>query len=171
MNKKDCIFAIQIFFMKRFLLIVSLVGFVGLCACHSNREGNVLISRTFPTYSWERFDFLEQSIELKKPTTYDLVLVASFAPEYPFDYFEMCFTVFDNREHPLRAKNYRFTLKDRDGTWKSDLTENGYCFTFPVNSALMLNEPGTYLFQIENRMPITPLLGIKEISLVNMKKK
>ena len=143
------------------------LSLIGLIACHSNRNGNVLISRTFPTSSWERFDFLEETFELKKPVSYDLVLSATFSPEYPFNYFEMAFTVFDEHDHPLRGKNYQFNLKDRDGVWKSELTEGEYHFTFPVNSALTLNEPGKYKFQIENRMPITPLLGIKEIKLID----
>lgn len=150
--------------MRKFVLVLSLIGLV---ACHSNRNGNTLISREFPTTSWERFDFLEETLDLKKPASYDLILTATFTPEYPFDYFEVAFTVFDNHDHPLRGKNYQFKVKDRDGAWKSELTENEYRFTFPINSALTLNEPGKYKFQIENRMPITPLLGIKEISLID----
>lgn len=150
--------------MRKFVLVLSLIGLV---ACHSNRNGNVLISREFPTLSWERFDFLEETLELKKPASYDFVLNATLTPEYPFDYFEFAFTVFDNHDHPLRGKNYQFKVKDRDGEWKSELTENEYRFTFPINSALTLNEPGKYKFQIENRMPITPLLGVKEIKLID----
>lgn len=150
--------------MRKFVLVLSLIGFV---ACHSNQNGNVLISREFPTLSWERFDFLEETVELKKPTSYDLVLSATFSPEYPFDYFEIAFSVFDDHNHPLRGKNYQFKVKDRDGVWKSELVEDEYRFTFPINSELMLNEPGKYKFQIENRMPITPLLGIKKIVLLD----
>ena len=150
--------------MKKFVLVLSLIGLV---ACHSNRNGNVLISRVFPTSSWERFDFLEETFELKKPVSYDLVLSATFTPEYPFNYFEIAFTVFDDHDHPLRGKNYQFKVKDGDGVWKSELMGNEYHFTFPINNALTLNEPGKYKFQIENRMPITPLLGIKEIQLID----
>ena len=153
--------------MKRIVLILSLIGLLSFSACHSNRNGNVLISRTFPTLSWERFDYLEESIELNKPASYDLTLSATFSPDYPYDYFEMAFSVFDDHGHPLRGKNYRFKLKERDGSWKSELVDDGYRFTFPINSELTLNEPGKYKFQIENRMPITPLLGIKEISLID----
>lgn len=150
--------------MRKFVWVLCLIGLV---ACHSNRNGNALISRNFPTLSWERFDFLEETLDLKKSVSYDLVLSATFTPEYPFDYFEMAFTVFDDHDHPLRAKNYQFKLKDRDGVWKSELVEGEYRFTFPVNSNLTLNEPGKYKLQIENRMPITPLLGIKEIKLID----
>ena len=152
--------------MKRFLAAIGLLVLIGLGACHSNQGGKVLISRTFPTFSWERFDFVEKHMELKKPVTYDLVLNVTFGPDYPFDYFAMAFTVFDDEGHPLRAKSYQFSLKNREGLWKSELSDGVYRFSFPINNELTLNEPGKYTFQIENRMPITPLLGIHEISLV-----
>ena len=151
--------------MKRIVFILGLIGLIGFCACHSNQKGKALISRTFPTHAWERFDFVEQNFDLKKPVSYDLSVSATFGPEYPFDYFAMAFTVFDNEEHPLRSKNYQFTLKDRDGTWKSECVDGVYHFIFPINNAMTLNEPGRYKFQIENRMPITPLLDIREIIL------
>jgi hypothetical protein len=31
----------------------------------------------------------------------------------------------------------------------------------------MIADPGVYRFQIENRMPITPLVGVKELTLFN----
>lgn len=153
--------------MKRFLVVLCILGLVGCTACHPNKKGEVMVSRVFPTSSWERFDFVNHRIELQKPATYDLTLAATFSPEYPFNYFAMAFTVFDEGDYPLRSKNYQFTLKDRDGSWKSELTDGVYHFTFPINSELTLNEPGKYKFQIENLMPITPLLGIQEIELIN----
>lgn len=153
--------------MKKIALILSLIALIGLSACHSNKNGNVLISRVFPTQSWERFDYIEKNFEFKKPVSYDLVLTVALTPDYPFDYFEIAFTVFDDHNHPLRAKNYKFTVKDREGNWKSEPAEDEYRFTFPINSELTLNEPGKYKFQIENRMPITPLLGIKELLLID----
>lgn len=160
---------------------MTLIGLLGFSACHSNQtspsnlEGTVLVSRIFPTLSWERFDFVEEVIEVKEPVTYNLALAITFAPDtatfaselkYPFDYFEMCFTVFDeNGNH--RGKKYKFPVKDRNGEWKTTPTENGYHFTFPINNELTLNEPGKYKFQIENCMPKTPLLGIKEIALID----
>lgn len=152
--------------MKRIFLFLVLSGLLGFSACHSNRDGNVLVSRVFPTSSWERFDFVEKEFEIKKPVSYDLELSVVFGPDYPFNYFAMSFAVFDDESHPLRAKNYQFSLKDRDGIWKSELSEGVYHFTFPINNELTLTEPGKYKFQIENRMPITPLLGIKEIALI-----
>lgn len=153
--------------MKRVLIVLGVIGLIGFSACHTNKDGKVMLSRAFPTSSWERFDFVERIVELEKPTTYNLSLTATFSPVYPYDYFSMAFSVLDEEAHPLRSKNYRFSLKDRDGLWKSELTDGVYRFTFPINSELTLNEPGTYTFQIENLMSITPLTGINEIVLTN----
>lgn len=153
--------------MKRVLIVLGLIGLLGLSACHSKNEGNVLISRAFLTNCWERFDFLECSVELEKPTTYNLSLDASFNPDYPFDYFAMVFTVFDEENHPLRSRSYQFKLKDRNGLWLSECTDGVYRYNFLINNELSLNESGKYLFQIENRMPITPLMGVVEIALTN----
>ena len=37
----------------------------------------------------------------------------------------------------------------------------------PINQEMSLNEPGKYLLQLENRMPITPLAGIRHVSIVS----
>lgn len=152
---------------KRFLPILGMLLLLGLVSCHQAQKDNALISRNFPTASWERFDFVERTVTLDKPVSYDLELEATFDDTYPFDYFSVVFTVFDDADRPLRSRNYRFNLKNRDGAWKSE-PENGlYHFLFPINNDLSLNEPGTYKFQIENHMPITPLVGIHQISIID----
>lgn len=140
---------------------------VGWTSCQSHKTDKVLLSRTFPTMSWERFDFVKNTLVLDKPMTYDLELEVTFDESYSYNYFSMTFAVFDKAGHPLRAKDYKFILKDRDGVWKSDLVDGQYHFRFPINNELTLNEPDSYTFQVENRMPITPLLGIKELSLIS----
>lgn len=153
--------------MKRALLILGVFTLISLSSCHSEQGGKVLISRTFKTASWERFDYVEKPITLNKPVSYDLELDAWFDDSYPFNYFAVVFTVFDTAGNPLRSKDYKFTLKDRDGVWKSQMEEGRYHFRFPLNSNLTLNDPDTYVFQIENHMPITPLLGIREVSIIS----
>lgn len=152
--------------MKRALLIISVV-LIGLSACHSSKKDDVLLARQFPTSSWERFDFIIDEIQVKKPTTYNLVLDVCFDPSYTYNYLSVVFTIFDEHDNPFRTKDYKFNLKERDGSWKSTLTDQGYHFSFPVNSELNINEPGLYKFQLESRMPITPLQGIKGIKLIN----
>ena len=153
--------------MKRFWLILSVFALAGLVSCHQDQQGNVMVSREFPTLSWERFDFVKSTVELEKPVTYNLELEATFDESYPYDYFSMTFAVFDPTGHPLRARDYKFILKDREGLWKSESDEGLYHFRFPINNELSLNEPGSYTFQVENHMPITPLTGIQEIKIIN----
>lgn len=153
--------------MRKVLYGLCLLLLLGMASCHSNQDGNVLLSRAFTSSGWERFDYLTQQVDLKRPTTYNLSMEATFAPTYAYDHLNVVFTVFDANDEPLRSKNYRFRLKELDGQWKSELKEGGYTFNLPINSELSLNEPGTYTFQLENRMPITPLEGIQKIAIVN----
>lgn len=151
--------------MRRVGLIIGLICLLGLGACREEKHDNALLSRSFTESSWERFDFIYKDIEINKPTTYNLSLTASFDPSYAYDDLTLVFTIFDSNGNPFRAKGYKFKLKDGDGNWKSELVDGEYVFTLPINSELSINEPGTYRFQVENRMPITPLEGVKEIRL------
>ena len=153
--------------MKKLFFVLGVLVLFGMGSCQRNQTGNVLVSREFPTLSWERFDFVENTLVLDKPVSYDLDLEVVFDNSYTYNYFSVVFAVFDSSNEPLRAKEYKFTLKDRDGQWKSEMEDGQYRFRFPINSELTLNEPGAYTFQLENHMPITPLVGIKHISIIS----
>lgn len=152
--------------MKKALLIIGVI-LIGLCSCHSSKKNQVLLTRTFPTSSWERFDFVKDDIEIKKPAVFNLVLDVTFDPSYSFTHFSVVFTIFDSYGTPFRAKEYRFNLKEADGSWKSTLVDGKYHFSFPINSNLSINEPGTYAFQLEYRMPVTPLTGVDKVTIFN----
>ena len=152
--------------MKRSILFLGIVFAIGFCSCSTGSGSKTLLYRAFPTMSWERFDFIKENIEIKKATTYDLALAVSFDSTYVYDDLSVVFTVFDSYDNPLRTKAYQFRLKEKDGSWKSTFVDGCYRFTFPINSELTINEPGVYCFQLESRMPITPLYGIKEISVI-----
>jgi gliding motility-associated lipoprotein GldH len=152
--------------MKRPVFLIWILLLIGLGACNSGvKESDTLLSRDFLPAGWERFDFSTDTLHVKKPVTYDLSMTVTFTPEYPFDYFSTVFTVFDMEEQPLRTKSYNFKLKDREGIWKSDLVDGCYTFTLPINNEMAFNEPGMFVLQLENRMPITPLVGIRHISI------
>lgn len=152
--------------MKRPIILIWILLLIGLGACNSGvKESDTLLSRDFLPAGWERFDFITDTLNVKKPVTYDLSMTVTFTPEYPFDYFSTVFTVFDMEEQPLRTKSYNFKLKDREGIWKSDLVDGCYTFTLPINNEMAFNEPGMFVLQLENRMPITPLVGIRHISI------
>jgi hypothetical protein len=82
----------------------------------------------------------------------------------------MIFTVFTSDGQPYRSKGYKFNVKDKEGQWNSQLADGCYTFTFPINKNLTITDPGKYCFQIENHMPITPLVGVKELTLINNRK-
>ena len=153
-------------FMKRILFTIGVFLVLGLGGCQGPKGDKTLVERTFTSTGWERFDFVTNEINVKKPTIYDLSLEATFDPSYAYDYFSVVFTIFDADGNPFRSKNYKFRVKESDGSWKSTLTDGCYHFSFPINNELSINEPGTYKFQLESHLPITPLMGVKEVAII-----
>ena len=94
---------------------------LGLCGCHPQKGDKTLMSRTFTSMGWERFDFVTSELDIKKPTTYDLSLSVSFDPAYAYNHFSVVFTIFDNEGNPFRSKSYKYMVKDVEGNWKSTL--------------------------------------------------
>ena len=140
-----------------------------MCACQSKDDNGEVLHRDFYETIWERFDYVYNKIEVKEATTFDLGLSISFTDAYVFDYISLVFTVFDAGGTPYRTRGYKFSVKDAEGQWKSQLIDGCYTFDLPINKALQINDPGSYRFQIENRMPKTPLTGVKSMTLYNNK--
>lgn len=136
---------------------------------HETADPN-LLHRQFHQTVWERFDFVSNTIEIKEPTTYDLGLRISFTDDYIYEHISLVFTVFTSDGTPYRSKGYKFRVKDSEGHWNSELADGCYTFELPINKALQLTEAGTYQFQIEQTMPVTPLVGVKELTLFDNKK-
>ena len=152
--------------MKRLAIIL------GCCLClfgcsHREKSDKALMQREFYQALWERFDYVRATVEIDKETTFDLTLKIAFTDDYAFDDFSMVFTVFDSEGDPYRSKGYKFNLKDADGQWNCEKKDGCYTFVFPINKALRIADKGTYTFQVENRMPKTPLEGVKEMALLN----
>ena len=152
--------------MKR---IAYMVVAVLLCCfgCSQREENKELLQRDFYNTVWERFDYVTNDIEIKEAKTFDLSMKITFTDDYPYNDFAMNFTVFDDKGNPYRAKGYKFTLKDQDSQWKAQKSEDGYTFTLPINKRLSITEPGRYQFMIEQKQPITPLVGVKSLVLLN----
>lgn len=151
--------------MKHYICILVLGLF--LAGCSHQEKNSELIQRSFFNTTWERFDYLRSDVEIEEETTFDLSMRVSFTEEYPYDYFSTVFTVFTQEGDPYRSKGYKFSLKDKDGQWNSELKDGCYTFDFPINKQFLITDAGTYRFQIEYRMPITPLVGVKELTLIN----
>lgn len=150
--------------MKHFVFVFILcTGFV-FSSCTDQKKNNTIIERDFLHDVWERFDYVYSDIAIETPTVYDLNLDIWFTDEYDYSYFAMDFVVFDSNGDPYRARTYNFSLKDENG-WKSEQKDGLYHFSLPVNKELLLSDSGTYRMQIENRMPITPVTGVRRLTL------
>ena len=138
-----------------------------LVGCGRQENHRELLQRSFYETVWERFDQVETEIEVKEATSFNLSLQISFTDDYPYDYIDLVFVVFTPDGDRYRAKEYVPKLKDADGQWSANCVDGCYLFTIPINKDLQINDPGTYRFHIEQKMPITPIVGVKELTLLN----
>lgn len=152
--------------MKKYAILV-IACCLGLMGCGSKDKNAEMIHRVFFDTIWERFDYVRTDVEVKESSTFDLSMKISFTEDYSYDDFSMIFTVFNSEGQPYRCKGYKFNLKDSEGHWNSQLADGCYTFIFPINKELMIADIGKYCFQIENHMPITPVVGVKELTLYN----
>ncbi len=153
--------------MKRIVPVIVIFSCFVLLSCQRQVGKKTLLQRSFYNETWERFDYVRNDIAIKAETTYDLSLHISFTDDYPYDYIDLIFTIFTSDGEPYRSKEYKPKVKDDKGQWSSELKDGCYTFTLPINKQLRLDTPGTYCFQIEQKMPITPLVGVKELTLIN----
>lgn len=149
--------------------ILALALLLCLFGCGAQTNNKEILQRSFYGTIWERFDYVTTEVDITKPTTYDLSLRISFTDDYPYNDIQMVFTVFDKQENPYRAKAYKFTLKDDEGNWNVEKKDGCYTFTLPINKQLMISDAGKYQFRLEQKMPITPVVGVKELVLMNNK--
>lgn len=148
--------------------VIFFAFFLCLLGCGQQANDNhEIMQRSFYETVWERFDYVKRDIDITKPTTFDLSLRISFTDDYPYNDISMIFTVFDEKDNPYRAKGYKFNLKDEEGNWNTEKKDGCYTFTLPINKRLTITEAGKYQFMLEQKMPITPIVGVKELVLIN----
>ena len=152
--------------MKKYCMVI-MAFCLALLGCQQSKTNKELLHRDFYNTVWERFDYVRNEIEITASTTYDLSMRISFTEDYPYNDFSMIFTVFDEKGNPYRSKGYKFNLKDAEGNWNAEKKNDSYTFNLPINKSLTISEPGKYQFTIEQRMPITPVVGVKELVLLN----
>lgn len=163
--------------MKVYRLII--VTFI-LClyGCGGQKEDNSITKKeifhkvfyhaTTQTYEWDRiFDTVAADVDITKETTFDLSLRISFTDDYQYNDLPLVFSVLDEYENPYRTRPYKLTVKDKEGHWNVEKSDGCYTYTLPLNKELKIIDPGKYRFLLEQRMPITPLMGVKEVTLVN----
>lgn len=150
------------------LLLLSLL--VSSC---SSKQDNIVIYKEFPNQEWERFEYLQGNFNVNKASKYDIVVEVSVDDNYPNIYdthqsdcpllFNL--TIKNPNGNGKRSKDYKFTLKDKDGNWKADKKDGCYVFKLPIIGEMSFNEKGTYNFKLENKYPKDPLQGIKSLTL------
>ena len=155
--------------MRKLSIFIAFILALVFIGCNSKETNQLIIQRDFYQNVWERFDYVQNTVTIDKETSFDLSLDISFTDDYPFNDFSMVFTVFDSYGNPYRSKAYKFNLKDDENHWKSQMKDGCYSFNLPINKALQITDAGTYRFQIEYRMPITPIVGVKQLTLINNK--
>lgn len=150
--------------MKRIVL----TGCLLLClfGCVQQGKDSALLHRDFYETLWERFDYVKEDVQVTEETSYDLSLKIVFTDDYPYNDFSMVFTVFSADGNPYRSRGYKFNLKDPEGQWNVEGKDGYHTYVLPINKDLRIVDAGTYTFQVENRMPITPLVGVKELTLL-----
>ena len=153
--------------MKKKFFLVIMAFCLAMLGCQQQAKNKELIHREFYDTIWERFDYVRNDVEITAATTYDLSMRISFTDDYPYNDFSMVFTVFDGKGNPYRAKGYKFNLKDSEGQWNAEKKDGSYTFNLPINQHLTIADAGKYQFVIEQRMPITPLVGVKSLVLLN----
>ncbi len=142
--------------------------FLSLLGCgHQANNNKTLLQRDFYETVWERFDYVTCDRIINEPTTFDLSLSISFTDDYPYNVISLVFTVFDESNNPYRSKGYKFNLKDGEGHWNVEKVDGCYTYSLPINKQLTISEPGKYQFRLEQKMPITPVVGVKALTLID----
>lgn len=157
----------------RVLYSIVLLLSLFLSSCTSKQD-NIVIYREFENQEWERFEYLTGDFNVNKTSQkYDVVMEVTVNDNYPNVYenhqsdapllFNL--TIKNPDSNGGRSKDFRFTLKDKDGNWKADKKNGYYIFRLPVMSEMSFSENGIYSFKVENKYPKDPLQGIKSIKI------
>ena len=83
--------------MSRWVFVVMFFC-LGLFGCRQSGVEKEVIQRSFYNTIWERFDYVDNDVQVNASTTFDLSLRISFTDDYPYDEFSMVFTIFDGHE-------------------------------------------------------------------------
>ena len=155
-------------------IIIALI-FFALClvSCSKKQDGAVL-SRDFEGEMWSRFDYLEASYNVvKAPMTADLVMDIDISDVFPniYPYHEDDDGVFVVTlsivapDGSKRSREFKFSLKDNDGKFKSEKVNGYYHYVLPLINDMSFSEKGEYHFKIENKYTKDPLYGIKRLNV------
>lgn len=147
---------------------------IALCVVScADKQDDLVLSKDFVDEKWERFDFLTAEYNLlKAPATVDVIMELAVSDDFPNVYpfykndKDMLFCMLvEFPDGNIRVRNYKYSLKDRDGNWKSEKVDGYYHFSFLLMNELNISEPGICKFSIENKYSKDPLCGIKNMTI------
>lgn len=158
--------------MRRLLRVLALSLLI-LSSC-SKHQDKIVIFKEFQNNEWSRFDYLHGNLNIKNaPVKYDVIMEIVVNDDYPNLYenhqkdssFPFNLTIKNPDNNGSRSKDYKFTLKDEDGNWKSDKKNGCYTYRLPIINEMSFSEDGDYEFKIENKYTKDPMYGIKSLTL------
>lgn len=120
----------------------------------------------FENYSWNRFDVLIFKVDFEDTEAeYDIYLNFRHLPEYPYTSIDFNFTI-NTPSGEMRTLDYEIDLYNRKGERLSKCLGD-YCdLKIPLRNGFRFSEPGTAIFEIENRMTKLETLGVMEVGLI-----
>lgn len=146
---------------------------LGFGSCANSPKEKVVFSKDFPEEQWGRFENINVLYNVDKvPVTVDVVMEVAVSDDFPNIYpyyktegtFAFCMSL-EGADGSRRAREFSFSLKDKDGNWKSEKIDGYYHFQFSLINELNINKIGDNKFSIENKYPKDTLYGIKNMTL------
>ena len=94
---------------------------------------------------------------------YNLYLEVEHSTDYAFqNLYANIYTQFPDGQR--LKKLVSFELANKGGIWLGQCSQNFCTLNIPIQQGAFFNEPGEYLFTLEQHMRINPILGVKSFA-------
>ncbi|MEI6433212.1 MAG: gliding motility lipoprotein GldH [Bacteroidota bacterium] len=127
------------------------------------REKPTELYHKFPGNQWDRFNFLSFEIPIEKSNeTYDILLLFSFTPEYPYEtlFFNMDLKTPSGEE---RINEYQLKIKTKDGKFLGEVKGDSCQLSITLKRYLKITKPGILKIELENLIPRMTTQGISGV--------
>jgi gliding motility-associated lipoprotein GldH len=146
--------------IKYFLAISAFL----LAGC--SREDSIVRIKTFDNSIWERYDYLNFDFPITDESAVcDVVVMLRFTGDFPFEALLINF-VMTLPSGEERIKDYRITLKEKDGTLKGEAKSGYHEQFFTIRENMRIVETGNLNIEIENLTPKYFTPGIVELGVL-----
>lgn len=155
--------------MKKVLLSLIVIVFVLFQSCSKNKVYEKYIK--IENHKWKRDNIITFDVEIKDTfSKYDIVLAIRHTTYYAFANIKVNVTMISPDKN-LRTKDFNIFLRNNDGSFKGDGAGDLWDITYPVFTDISIEKPGTYVFEVQNIMPLFELPDIMDVGLVVRKVK